>query len=238
MSSKPKLVIDWCSLRAAEYSVRKWHYSKKLPAGKMVRVGVWEDDEFIGCVIFSRGACPYLGTQFDIGQDRVCELTRVALGTHAAPVSRILGIAIRFLRRHAPGLELIVSYADLDEGHHGGIYQATNWVYAGKTGVGSVSVYLVNGRKVHNRNINERCLHAKEKGLAWVRKNLDPNAEAIKSLGKHKYLMPLTEEMRDKCELLGKTYPKRKKQAMAGSTGTAAGQNRPLRSNSQGGDKR
>ena len=43
--------------------------------------------------------------------------------------------------------------------------------------------------------------------------------------------MPLDDEMRAKILPLAQPYPKRPKQATAGSTGTAAGQNRPGRSN-------
>jgi hypothetical protein len=33
-----------------------------------------------------------------------------------------------------PGIRLIVSYADLNHGHFGKIYQASNWVFVGETG--------------------------------------------------------------------------------------------------------
>jgi hypothetical protein len=60
-------------------------------------------------------------------------LTRIALTNHKAPVSRIMAITLRKLKKHAKGLKLVVSYADFNQGHHGGIYQATNWIYVGGT---------------------------------------------------------------------------------------------------------
>ncbi|WP_449441465.1 Mom family adenine methylcarbamoylation protein [Serratia entomophila] len=51
-----------------------------------------------------------------------------------SPVSQILAKAIKFLSAVCPGLRLIVSYADKDQNHHGGIYQATNWIYEGLFG--------------------------------------------------------------------------------------------------------
>ncbi len=48
--------------------------------------------------------------------------------------------------------------------------------------------------------------------------------------GKHRYLMPLDPEMRAKILPLAQPYPKRPKQATPGTTGEAAGQNRPGRS--------
>jgi hypothetical protein len=49
-----------------------------------------------------------------------------------------------------------------------------------------------------------------------LRANVDPNAERIVAGFKHRYLMPLDNEMRAKIEPLRKPYPKRVKQAMTG----------------------
>jgi hypothetical protein len=133
MSSKPVLKLDWCSHAAAKYAVEHWHYSQKMPAGKLAMVGVWESDAFIGTVLFGRGGNNHIGTAYDLQQTQVCELVRVALRKHAAPVSRIVSIAVKMLRQLSPGLRLIVSYADPVQDHHGGIYQAMNWLYVGSS---------------------------------------------------------------------------------------------------------
>ena len=123
MSSRPELKLDWCGHDAAKYAVEHWHYSECLPAGKLLKVGVWEAGLFIGAVIFSRGANNNLGRPFSLAQVEIAELTRIALTKHCAPVTRIVSIAFQFLRKNSPGLRLIVSYADPLKGHHGGIYQ-------------------------------------------------------------------------------------------------------------------
>ncbi|HJU36321.1 MAG TPA: hypothetical protein VJ716_02755 [Gaiellaceae bacterium] len=101
----------------------------------------------MGVVIFSRGASPYLGRKYDLDHTEVCELTRVALREHDAPVSRIVAIALRMLRRKCPGLRLVVSFAGPAQDHHGGIYQAGNWVFTGRSA--GVVEYLVGGRWRH-----------------------------------------------------------------------------------------
>ena len=106
------LRLDWCSYEAAKYAVEHWHYSRSMVAGKSSKVGVWEDGKFIGCVVFSRGANNHLGSPYGLEQTDLCELTRVALTRHVAPVSRIVSIAVRMLRKQSPGLRLIVSFAD------------------------------------------------------------------------------------------------------------------------------
>ncbi|MGV2431812.1 UNVERIFIED_CONTAM: protein Mom, partial [Pseudomonas aeruginosa] len=71
---------------------------------------------------------------YGLTQIQGCELTRIALKNHKTPVSKILSIAIKFLKKQNPKLKLIVSFADPEQGHHGGVYQATNWIYSGQSG--------------------------------------------------------------------------------------------------------
>jgi hypothetical protein len=49
------LKIDWATPKAAKYACEKWHYTKHLPSASC-RVGVWENDKFIGVVLFGIGA--------------------------------------------------------------------------------------------------------------------------------------------------------------------------------------
>ncbi len=131
MNSTADLFVGWCSYQAAKYACTKWHYTHSLPTGKLVKIGCWENARFIGTVLISRGSARHIGTPFDLRQDQVAELTRVALRDHVAPVSRICSIAIKMLKRQSPGLRLLISYSDPRQGHHGGIYQAMNWLCIG-----------------------------------------------------------------------------------------------------------
>src|SRR5688572_27900813 len=109
----------------------RWHYSRRMPRCKLAKIGAWEDGRFIGAVVFGRGATPNIGSPFGLDQTEVCELVRVALRDHRAPVSQIMAEARRKLRETSPGLRVIVSFADTAQDHHGGIYQADNWIYLG-----------------------------------------------------------------------------------------------------------
>jgi hypothetical protein len=172
---------------------------------------VWEDDKFIGVVLFSRGATKQIGRPYGLQQTEVCELTRVALASHQSRVSRIVAIAIRLLRRCSPGLRLIVSYAAVEEGHHGGIYQAGNWIYTGPI---DSHTAIVKGVRTHARTVSSRYKgHA---SIDWIRANVDPHAEMVRGLIRHKYLMPLDDAMHAQIAPLKQPYPKRDKQAMTG----------------------
>ena len=209
--AKADLRIDWATHEAAKYAVETWHYSRVLPVPPLVKVGAWEDGKFIGVVIFSRGATPTLMNPFGLLQTEGCELTRVALTKHQSPVSRIVKFAIQFLKKNSPELRLIVSFADPSEGHYGGIYQAGNWIYSGASS-SSVEYIGPDGKRWHARMV-------KKQGWTTVqgkrRKTLTPDqCTPVEKPGKHRYLMPLDAEMRERILQLAKPYPKRAKQAM------------------------
>ena len=109
--------------------------------------------------------------------------------------------AIKMLKQQSPGLRLVVSYADTGQGHHGGIYQATNWIYEGKGK--PATEYFFNGRWVHSMQVQTFI----RKGDIASRSGI-PKREGT---AKHKYLMPLDNEMRLRVLPLAKPYPKRAK---------------------------
>lgn len=189
---------------AAKHAVLRWHYSRAMPTSKTVRVGVWEDERFIGVVLFGRGAAPHLGKPYGLDATEVCELTRVALDRHTAPVTQIVAAAIRDLRRVCPGLRLIVSFADPAEGHHGGIYQAGGWLYVGDTP--PARYFRVRGRVRHPRSIGQLGV---VQSLDAIRKALDPNATIVDKPGKHRYVYPLDRAMRRRITPLAKQPPAR-----------------------------
>lgn len=177
--------------QAALYAVKSWHYSKSLPASKLIRHGIFEDHKFIGVIIYSRGASPYLGSFLNLDQTEVCELTRIALDLHKTNVSQLVAASLRRLKKTNPGLRCVISFADPKEGHHGGIYQAGNWIFTGKSN--SVVEYFINGRWMHTRN----AYHHPERRTAVTR--IMP--------GKFRYVMALDKTMRRKVKPFALDYP-------------------------------
>jgi len=201
---KKILKIDWASYQSTLYACTNWHYSKSIPVPPLIKIGVWENNKFIGVVIFSRGASPKLVRPYGLTQTEGVELSRIALTNHVTPVSRIVKIAIKFLLLKSPGIKLIVSFADSEQGHRGGIYQAGNWIYSGKTK--TTKQYLLNGKKLHSRQVS---ITGRRKQFGVVRAVYRPDQLTVKVCeGKHRYLMPLTKEMREKIKHISKPYPK------------------------------
>lgn len=200
------LKLDWCTHTAAKYACEHWHYSKCMPAGKTVKIGVWENDKFVGCVIFSLGAGNMTrGEKYGLKKTHeIAELSRVAFSKHQTPVSRILKIAIKMLRKFCPKLQMIISFSDyMNQGHIGTIYQASGFIYTGS--FDKKDGFVIKGKFMHDRSIYSRGWI---QTLPWLRENVDPNAQIHNSL-KHRYLLPLNATIRERIEPLGLPYPKR-----------------------------
>lgn len=204
MSSE--LRLDWCSHEAARFACENWHYSKTMPVPPIVAIGVWEDSKYIGCVLFSRGASPDLLRPYGLKNTEGCELTRIALSKHKTPVSRIIRIALKLLSDKDKGLRLVVSFADPNHDHHGGIYQAGNWIFSGDSSP-SKSYIDKGGKRWHTRQVSITGQRIQYGQVREVPKPSD--CVAITEIGKHRYLMPLDDEMRRKIEPLRKPYPKK-----------------------------
>lgn len=186
----PVLKLDWATHDSAKYACEHWHYSQCLPTGKLVKVGVWENDRFIGVILFGRGASPFLGKKYDLPQTQCVELVRIALRKHITPVSRMVSIALKFLKRSNPKLRLVVSFADTAQGHRGAIYQAGNWIYTGLSS--ETTEVFINGRWKHMRG-------------AFYKMSDDTPTRTMP--GKHRYVMPLDKEIRNLLTKFTVQYP-------------------------------
>lgn len=198
--SKADLRLDWCSHQAAKWAVEHWHYSRTMPVAKIVSIGVWESDVFIGAVIFSWGANPNLSKMFGLKMVECAELVRVALNKHVSPVSRIISIACKMIKRQSPGLRLLVSFADTRENHHGGIYQAAGWIYTGTTN--EKFDFMLGDKLLQRRSYTGS-------NFGGTRRRVPEGAVKVLSPVKHRYVYPLDPAMRAQVEPLRKPYPKR-----------------------------
>ena len=197
------LRLGFCSHKAACYAVMTWHYSKTMPIGKLVKIGVWEDNSFIGAVLYGRGASPTAHLRYNLHKSEMCELVRVALTTHKAPVSKIVAISFKLLRQSSPRMRLVYSFADPRQGHIGGIYQAGNWIYSGTSA--PAKEYFHEGRWKHPREVTAGAFGGNASLTLEQRKKLLTRPTAPK----HRYLYPLDRRMRKQIEKLHKAYPKR-----------------------------
>lgn len=171
-----------------------------MPVGKIVMYGVWENKQFVGCVLYSWGANHNLSKQFGLEMTECVELVRVALTKHKTPVSQIVSQTLTMLKKSNPGLRLVVSFADPYRNHHGGIYQAGNWIYLGTTA--SKQEFIMPDGTVLNR----RAYTGENFGRPKLQ--IPKQATKIEMPGKHRYVFPLDKQMRRKLEKQAQPYPR------------------------------
>lgn len=197
---KTKLLIAPCSYGAIKHACLNFHYAKSIPTGKRVGFGVWEDDKFIGVVLFSRGSSNTLLNRYGLKVQEGCELTRVALKEHETPVTRIVAICLKELKKQSPGLKVVVSFADSRQGHLGGIYKGGNWVYTGN--METTPDFFYKGKWWHQISINKKIRQGhftREDTKKFPQRSGGHRLRYVYPLDKS--IMPVLEKMR-------KPYPK------------------------------
>lgn len=194
------------STQAIRYACQNFHYSGSMPS---VQYGfnVYNDaDEWCGVVCFGGGACPRIGLPYGLCQGEVLELVRVALNGKQLATSQCVAGALRELHRQDPVVRLVVSYADIDQGHTGTIYQATNWIYEGVKNAGQRAAFVIHGRKMHPKTVYS---YGWRQSVEWLRENIDPGASMLRTAGKHKYLYCFDRKLARKLRQRAQPYPKK-----------------------------
>lgn len=110
----------------------KKHYAHRLPSISWA-FGLYQFKDIIGVCTFGKPASPSLcdgicGKEYS---QYVYELNRLVVND-GLPDNSLSYLVSRCLKNYHAN-RIIVSYADTQQNHIGYIYQATNWIYTGKT---------------------------------------------------------------------------------------------------------
>ena len=164
--------VTIASPKAIRYACHNFHYAKSVPS---VQYGfnIYNDaDEWCGVVCFGGGASPNLGKPYELYHGEVLELVRVALNGKQHTTSQCVAACMRELHRINPLVRLLVSFADIDQGHTGTIYQATNWLYEGVTyhrryagDAGFAAVYRTDSAAAGPYDVARGCAVGKRQGF-------------------------------------------------------------------------
>lgn len=201
------LQVNYCSYRVAKYACLNWHYSKKIPIGKLVKIGVWERNKFIGVLLYGDGLLGNKNIVFGIKKVEVAELVRIALCKHETEVSRLIKISIKLLKKVCPKIEVIFSFADTHENHHGGIYQASNFVYTGISKGGALYRHKTTKKIYHDRSVSNSGIR-KIMGK-YIHSIKSSECDFLRRSEKYRYILPLSNKYRDQILKMKKLYPKR-----------------------------
>lgn len=130
-------ITDWKveSIKAKEtydWLINK-HYAHRIPSISY-SFGLYDKETILqGVCTFGKPASPFLcvGVCGPKNSEFVYELNRLVTneGLPKNATSYLVSLSLKLLN----GKKIIVSYADEGMGHYGYIYQATNWLYTGRT---------------------------------------------------------------------------------------------------------
>lgn len=115
--------------------VRRYHYSGKVVNNSQLHLGVWLGDRCLGAMSFgpSLDKRKLVGLVTGTPWNGFLELNRMAFSEELPrnSESRALAVAFRLLRRHAPHVQWIVSFADATQSGDGAIYRAAGFILTG-----------------------------------------------------------------------------------------------------------
>jgi hypothetical protein len=201
-----KYFMTGASLEEAWPLIQNYHYSRRLPSNVQHCYGVREAGGLFGDFgpLTAVAAFSIPPTRWT---EEVIELSRlVRHPSYERPLSSLISFACAQLKKQ--GWVLAVSFADWTQEHHGGIYQASNWFYAGKRQRAMDGV-MIDGVFRPGRSCNS--IHGTRSPDKLRSLLPDRQIEPHFDEGKHLYWKPLAVAGRSRAKRLGLQclpYPK------------------------------
>ena len=180
MKLKDKYKIKKIDYKTAIDLVIKNHYlHRKAPCSFAFGLFCSKTDEIIGVIIYGTPSSAPLRSGL-CGKEEsfnVIELTRLWIkdDTPKNTESFLIGNTLKLVNK-----EIIVSYAEIQQGHVGVVYQATNWIYTGLSA--KRTNWTIEGNDKHCQTIADKY-SAKE-----VREKYGDKFSLVQRPRKHRYV--------------------------------------------------
>jgi hypothetical protein len=218
----------------AKDMIIKYHYTHAWTAARYC-LGIYyrmnEADQFgnydklIGCAVygFPVGAQAPTSVCEHLTKDNVLELTRLYVhdGYGSNIESNALSKTFQWIKDNDKNIKVLISYADNGQGHLGGIYQATNWIYQST----SDEIALMPNYGISLQENPYKWIHSRTVFSKWGSSNMEHLKREIGKDGydkfwrrkeppKHRYIQILAQNKRERRELMSKLkheaypYPK------------------------------
>lgn len=174
--------------RACKKLVLENHYIHSMPSSIKLCYALMSSadppNHVVACCIFST----------PVGRWEVpgiWELTRLVRQDDVSePLTKLISMSVKYTRK-VKSVKLLISFADREEDHHGGIYQASSWIYSGMA-KGRLDGFNIDGIFVPARTCNSRY------GTSSVNLLISrlPNSVVVPHFdqGKYIYWKPLNKE--------------------------------------------
>ena len=156
MTSAKDMVLRPISSKEANELVKRVHYSGKVVNNSQLHIGAFLNGKLEGAMSFgpSLDKRKIQGLVSGTGWNEFIELNRMAF-TDALPrnsESRAISIAMKLLRKHAPHIKWVVTFADGAQCGDGTIYRASGFVLTGIKRSDNL-VRLPDGRAIHKMTL-------------------------------------------------------------------------------------
>lgn len=176
------------------------HYSHLVPSTVVYRGGLMDD---MGCLL----AVVMFSVPSTRWGEPVRELVRlVRLPDTRPPLTMLISKACREIRKRKLA-DIVVSFADSTQGHHGGVYRAASWSYH-EMRKPQNDGFIINGEFVHRRVCNHRYGTSSRKHISQFCGFMGMTCEEHWDTGKHLYWRSLTPKGDTQAISLGlKTMP-------------------------------
>jgi len=200
---KERFNVHTIPQKQAEPWILKKHY-----AGRMTPIrfsfGLYEDKEIVGVCTFGNSYARKLREKWP-EKFEIVELNRLITEDNL-PKNALSYFVSQCLKRLPPPM-VIVSYADPNHGHHGYIYQATNWIYTGESSSERTFKNTRTGKILHRRTLNKMF------DTSSVKEIPDYIVPSGRKEGKHRYFYFVgnkkeKREMKKYFDYEEKPYPK------------------------------
>ena len=175
-------VLPINSFEVEPWLLRK-HYAKRMcPISHAF--GLYDDEKLIGVVTYGipsssalrMGIC---GSEYI---ENVMELNRLCCDNQSNMASMLVGRSLQML----PKPLIVVSYADIEQGHVGYVYQATNFIYTGLSA--KRTDWKIKGMEhLHGATIADMSRGQKNRAN-WMREKFGNNFYLQDRSRKHRYI--------------------------------------------------
>ena len=188
--------------------IEKWHYSH-YAGGIQHRqcFALYSPDgkfglpRMIGCMIYGQPAMSNTAAKYHPDNpDRCWELRRLCCidDTPKNTESFFIGKTLKWLKQNTDA-EVIISYSDLQQGHEGVVYKASNFINMGQTPSGQA--LMVDGKQYHDRTIRNKRPYARAIKRRWEEKQNGKEDDGIyfeETKSKNIYVYYLNRKLRKK----------------------------------------
>ena len=198
--------IEAVPKKAVTSFIEKWHYSH-YAGGIQHRqcFALYSPDgkfglpRMIGCMIYGQPAMSNTAAKYHPDNpDRCWELRRLCCidDTPKNTESFFIGKTLKWLKQNTDA-EVIISYSDLQQGHEGVVYKASNFINMGQTPSGQA--LMVDGKQYDDRTIRNPKPYARTIKRRWEAKQSGKKDDDIylqKTKPKNIYVYYLNKKLR------------------------------------------